>query len=282
MPSIQNSSIQTVIDVRGKQVTIPSVPNRIVSFICSITESLFELGAGDRTVGRTNYCIYPKNEIESVKKIGGPKDPDLQTIIDLNPDLIIANIEENEKKDIDYLEEQGQPVYVTYPRTVQDSFELIKTLGIITGTQKKADEYYIEAKRIMDTARDLVKTNSTPQRIVYLIWRKPYMTINKDTYISNMIEFCGGKNIFKDHKLRYPEISIEDIIEVSPDMIFLSTEPYPFKQKHVDEFLEFSDRLSAVGKNKVKIVDGELFGWYGIRMIKAIDYACKMLIEREI
>ncbi len=259
------------IDARGKEICLPPRPERIISFICSVTETLFELGLGDRVLGRTNYCIRPAPAVEEVQKIGGPKDPDNELIISMKPDLVIANIEENEKNDIDILENSGIPVYVNYPKTVIESREMIRILGEITGTEDKAENIYEKAGREITAISEKVQMMSEKPRIVYLIWRKPYMTINHDTYINDIIEFCGGINQFADSGLRYPVISMEDIIDKKPDIIFFPSEPFPFKKKHTEEFYE-NNQIPSATLNGLRLVDGEMFSWYGYRMIMGLRY----------
>ncbi|MFC1563287.1 ABC transporter substrate-binding protein [candidate division KSB1 bacterium] len=279
MTSIRNLKIRKFIDARGKEVLLPPRPERIVSFICSITETLFEIGAGERVIGRTNYCIKPAPVIEEVQKIGGPKNPDIDLILSLKPDLLIANVEENEKKDIDILERSGVPVFVTYPKTITDSIELIKTLGMITDTEAEAGELYNKAINIAEEIKQKTESSANPPSIVYLIWRKPFMTINSDTYINNLIEFCGVLNVFADRNERYPEISLEDIMQSRPEIIFFPSEPYPYKKIHTEEFMHLSD-IPAVRNNRLLLVDGEMFSWYGYRMIHGLKYIYSILNEQ--
>ena len=272
------SNFQSVIDDRGRPVSIPRNPQRIVSLICSITETLFELGLEKRITGRTNYCIRPDPAVDKVKKIGGPKNPDIDRILELNADLVIANREENEEKDIIRLENEGVPVFVTYPRSITESLELIKTLGAITGTDKIAHEWYERAERAIHKTREMTSTITARPSVIYLIWRKPYMTINKDTYIHDLISFCGGLNLYAENQDRYPEISIDDIVSAQPDIIVLPSEPFPFKKKHADEINRCKD-IPAVRNNRVYLADGELFSWYGVRMIPGLPYVQRILFE---
>jgi len=274
------NKVHSVIDARGKTVFIPRFPQRIVSLICSITESLFEFGLEKRISGRTNYCIRPAPAIERVKKIGGPKNPDIEKILKSNTDLVIANIEENEEKDIIKLEKKGIPVFVTYPRTVTESLELISTLGIITGTEKRAHEWYEIAERILQNTRESTSVIIDRPTVIYLIWRKPYMTINKDTYIHDLIDFCGGENLYAENQDRYPKISIDDIVSLQPEIILLPSEPFPFKKKHVEELDQYKS-IPAVRNKRVYLVDGEMFSWFGVRMIHGLPYAQKILLENQ-
>ncbi|KPK88498.1 hypothetical protein AMJ80_10985 [bacterium SM23_31] len=266
------------IDARGISVTLPCNPHRIVSLICSITETLFALGLEDRIAGRTNYCTRPMPQVESAKKIGGPKNPDIEAILALNPDLVIANIEENEKNDIERLENEGIPVFVTYPRTVKDSLELIRTLGLITGKEHEADAFYRKAENVVHKILKQVASMQYRPNVAYLIWREPYMAINRDTYIHDMITVCGGINIYAEYPQRYPEITIEDIVDAKPDIIFLPSEPFPFKKKHIKEFMRYR-AIPAVRNNRVLTVNGEFFSWFGVRMIFGLPYVRKIFAD---
>lgn len=274
------NNVHSIIDARGKTVIIPRNPQRIVSLICSITESLFELGLEKRITGRTNYCIRPAPAVNRIKKIGGPKNPDVEKILIDNTDLVIANIEENEEKDIVRLENEGVPVFVTYPRSVMDSLELIKTLGTITGTEKQALKWYEKAERIIHNTSKTTSAVTSHPSVIYLIWRKPYMTINKDTYINDLIRFCGGKNLYAENQDRYPEISLDEIVSAQPEIIILPSEPFPFKKKHADEINRCKD-IPAVRHKRVYLADGEMFSWFGVRMIPGLPYAQKILLESQ-
>ena len=271
----------TLTDARGIPVTLPRNPGRIVSLICSITETLFEFGLGDKLVGRTNYCIRPMPQVESVRKIGGPKTPDIDIIIAQKPDLIIANVEENERKDICRFEEEGIPVFVTYPRLVVESLELIKTLGFVTGREKEAGPWCSKAERVIrETERQTASAVYRPT-VIYLIWRKPYMTINSDTYIHDVITICGGLNVYADQSDRYPELIVDDIITAQPDIIFLPSEPFPFTEKHTNEIQQHPD-IPAVRNGRVLLVDGEMFSWYGVRMIFGLPYVRRILADSKV
>ncbi|MFC1554245.1 ABC transporter substrate-binding protein [candidate division KSB1 bacterium] len=254
-------------------MNLPKPAERIVSLIPSITETLFELGLEEKIVGITDYCIKPGHQVDLKEKIGGPKNPDINKILDLRPDLIIANIEENREKDVKLLEEKGIGVFVTFPRTVDESLELIKTLGDITGSIMKGDQLYKKALEIKNDISDKVVTLKRKPGFVYLIWRKPYMTVSTDTFISNMLEFCGGVNLNKgqEGQNRYPKLKLEDILHLKPDIIFLPSEPFNFTEKHISDFSSHKD-IPAVKNNRIELVDGELVSWYGIRMIYGLPY----------
>ncbi|MFC1729263.1 ABC transporter substrate-binding protein [candidate division KSB1 bacterium] len=281
MYSSENKETRSIIDARGLPVRLPASPKRIVSLICSITETLFDLGAGELLAGRTDYCIRPPGLVDTVPMTGGPKNPDIDRILALNPDLIIANIEENEKPDIEKFENAGIPVFVTYPRTVSDSVELIKTLAEITGASQAAASYIARAESLIEQVGCAVGKSGKGPRVLYLIWRKPYMSINGDTYIHDLIVFCGGMNVCAGHRDRYPVVSTEDISALEPDIIILPSEPFRFTGKHKREIMN-QVSVPAVRNKQVILADGELYSWYGTRMLYALPYVLKMLTGKEI
>jgi len=276
-----SSYSQTVTDARGIPVVMPRHPRRIVSLICSITETLFDFGAGNRLVGRTNFCVKPPRLVDAVLKIGGPKNPDIDRIIAQRPDLVIANIEENEKHDIEKLEKENIPVFTTFPRTIADSLELLRTLGRVTGTEEAAETYYHRAERIIRDVSARVGAVKNRPAVLYLIWRKPYMTVNRDTYIHDMIAFCGGTNVFAEHSVRYPAITVEEMAASQPDIIVLPSEPFRFQERHASE-IRHNAGIPAVRNNAVLFADGELFSWFGTRMIHGIPYVYNLLRRQRV
>jgi len=269
-------SRNVIVDARGVSLLLPSAPRRIVSLVPSITETLFDFGAGSSLVGRTRFCIRPPELVRPVLKIGGPKNPDISLIVAQRPDLVIANMEENEEHDIEALEREGILVFVTYPKTVDDGFQLLKTLSVMTGTAATAKSYIDQAAHVMKEVRSSIDVSAVRPRILYLIWRKPYMTVSKDTFIHDMIVYCGGSNVFADHAERYPAITVEDIQNAEPDIIILPSEPYRFRKIHREELMAF-DTIPAVKRNKILFADGEMFSWYGTRMIRGLAYVRDLL-----
>jgi ABC-type Fe3+-hydroxamate transport system substrate-binding protein len=246
---------------------------KIVSLVPSQTELLYDLGLGDRVVGITKFCIHPKEWYDTKKRIGGTKTVDIDKIKALNPDLIIANKEENEELQIRKLQEHF-PVWISDIYTLDDALAMIRHVGLLCDVQTKANEMADEiAQKFRSLQEKIAKNTQTPiikPRIVYLIWRKPYMAAANDSYINDIIYRAGFENIFAD-KTRYPEITLEDITARQPDYVFLSSEPYPFQEKHFRDFQE------AMPKAIVKIVDGEMFSWYGSRLLKVPSYLYGLL-----
>jgi len=252
-----------LIDQIGQNHTFNSVPNRIVSLVPSITEFLYDLGLKDRLVGCTKFCLHPVGLKQSITQIGGTKKVNIDRIKELGPDIIIANKEENTKEDVEKIKEVC-PVWVTDIATMEDSFEMMRSLGQVFHKQEKVN-------LIVRNTEEVIGTSITSSHsVVYLIWRKPYMTIGGDTYISNVMERFGFYNSFNSRN-RYPEVSIQDIHDVQPDHIFLSSEPFPFKQKHLEELQK------ELGIDSIHLVNGEFFSWYGTRIMNSKNYINELM-----
>lgn len=254
---------RTFIDAIGTPLTFTKPPRRIVSLIPSITELLFSLGLDERIVGVTKFCLHPPEGVAKKTKVGGEKDPDLQRILDLQPDLIIANVEENRREDIEALRAASVPVFVTYPKTVREGIELIVTLGGLTDTASAAKAM---AGPIEQVYRETVEQtrNRRPLKVFCPIWRRPYMSINRDTYIHDMIRVSGGENIFADQPERYPEVALEEVERLQPEVILLPDEPYPFKAKHAEELRTLD--IPAIREGRIHLLDGKILSWYGPRI----------------
>lgn len=227
---------------------------RIVSLVPSITEALIDYGFN--TVGRTRFCIHPAEILKSIPKVGGTKDPSFERILDLKPNLVIANKEENRKEDIELIT-RHLPVWLTDINTVEDAFQFLAILDQVSKVTKDSSPNI--AKLWTE------KRNVCYGRVAYLIWNNPIMVAASDTYINSVLNWFGFENAFQD-KNRYPEVSIEDLRALSLDCLFLSSEPYPFKEKHIQEFQR------ELPSTKVVLVDGEMFSWYGTRMQYVPEY----------
>lgn len=231
---------------------------RIVSLVPSITETLFDFGlTADEVVGRTKFCIHPANLVKNVQIIGGTKNLNIEKIKSLNPDLIIANKEENEKLQVEELMTDFK-VWVTDVSTIEDNHQFISDLGTLLNKKEFAQSLNERIAHIFT-----VKKNPLPQKVAYLIWKNPYMTVGNDTFINEVLENIGGENLFKDRK-RYPEVTVEEL--KNADQVFLSSEPFPFQQKHIDELQkELPDK-------QMILVDGEAFSWFGTHLLQVEDY----------
>ncbi|WP_299799173.1 helical backbone metal receptor [uncultured Maribacter sp.] len=239
-------------DQLGNQIRINSTPSRIVSVVPSITELLFDLGLGDKVIGCTKFCVHPNKPYLTKSMIGGTKDLNMEKILKLNPDLILANKEENNREQIESLGASA-PVWISDVKTFDDCLKMIEQIGQITATTKRATE-------IVNQLNNTLKQKKPSIKVVYLIWKDPYMTVGGDTYISDMLNRCGYINVFADHN-RYPIVTLEKISEANPDMVLLSSEPYPFKNEHLKAI------KSALKNTEVRLADGEFFSWYGSRQL---------------
>lgn len=234
----------------------------------SQTELLYDLGLDDEVAGITKFCIHPQKWFRSKKRIGGTKNIHLQEIISLQPDLILANKEENVKEEADELAKYF-PVYVSDVSNYEEALEMIKAIGTLTHTQEKATDLIINISAGFDrlAAQDYPKL-----RTAYLIWKDPYMTIGSDTFIHDLMEKAGLINIYAD-ETRYPQVTPEELLAKKPELVLLSSEPYPFKQKHIDEL------QAHLPEAKIILADGEMFSWYGSRMADAPSYFQKLRDE---
>jgi ABC-type Fe3+-hydroxamate transport system substrate-binding protein len=236
-------------------------PNRIISLVPSQTELLHFLELELETIGITKFCVHPSSWHREKIKIGGTKNIDIEKIITLEPDLIIANKEENVKEQVEKLALDFN-VWVTDVNNLDDALQMIHDIGAITKKETKANSLIQSIKNeFLQNQHHL----NVLKNVIYLIWKDPYMTIGGDTFINNMLLQAGYKNLF-DNRLRYPEISIELLLALKPKYIFLSSEPYPFSNKHLDEL------SSALPDSNIILVNGEMFSWYGPRLLQSANY----------
>jgi ABC-type Fe3+-hydroxamate transport system substrate-binding protein len=253
-------------DQLNREIDLPTVPRRIISVVPSQTELLFYLGLDEEIIGITKFCIHPKDKFKSTPKIGGTKQLDIAKIIVLNPDLIIANKEENERGQLEELM-QHFPVWISDIYDLAGALEMIERVGELVGKTT-------EANALNDTiSRNFNELNISADglRTAYFIWRKPYMLVGKNTFIDSMLQKCGLINAFGLE--RYPEVGEQLLREAKPDVILLSSEPYPFREKHIDEL------KAIVPSAIIKLVDGEMFSWYGSRLLEAPSYFAQLVKE---
>jgi ABC-type Fe3+-hydroxamate transport system substrate-binding protein len=260
------------IDQMGRPVELPASPRSIVSLVPSITELLYTLQLDEQVTGITKFCVHPDNWFRQKTRVGGTKAIKTNVIRELQPDLIIANKEENVKEQVEELA-QHYPVWVTDVNNLADSLEMIGQIGTITGTADRASSLISE---INSAFAQLQTTNpvrpghpgGNKPKTGYLIWRNPYMTIGNDTFIHDMLGRCGFKNIFAN-TTRYPTIDTWQLAQC--DLLLLSSEPYPFQQKHIDEL------QAELPNTRIILVDGEMFSWYGSRLLHAPAYFTRLL-----
>ncbi len=252
------------IDQTGRTVTIPSSPQRIISLVPSQTELLYDLGLGQQVIGITKFCVHPDEWFRSKARVGGTKQLKMELIHQLQPDLIIANKEENAKEQIEELEKHF-PVWISDVNDLPGAYEMIGQVGLITGQE-------LLAKKINDQVKEnfaQLKTINQKPKTVYLIWQDPFMTIGGDTFIHSMLAAAGFSNLYEDKK-RYPQISIEELQTSSPQFLLLSSEPFPFKEKQAQQL------QALLPHTRVMLVDGEFFSWYGSRLRLAPAYFSKL------
>jgi len=239
---------------------IISPPKRIISVVPSQTELLSYFELDKETIGITKFCIHPEKWFREKNKIGGTKNLQLEKIISLSPDLIIANKEENVKEQIESLATKF-PVWLTDVNNFEDALKMINDIGTIT---QKIEKSQLLIDSLKEQFQKITQTSHN-SRMLYLIWKNPYMAAGGDTFINDMIVKAGFENVIKDYK-RYPEISIQEMKELNCSCIFLSSEPFPFKDADIKEL---SEQLPSV---KIIKVDGEMFSWYGSRLLKSAEY----------
>jgi len=242
-------------DDLGREFEWNGPPQRIISLCPSQTELLYTLGLGNQVVGRTRFCIHPSPSVYSAKRVGGTKDVDLQRVRELNPDLILAEKEEQTAETVAELERES-PVCVTKVESITDALKMIIQVGNWTGTESLARVWH---NRIV-SAFENIRTVIPAIRVAYLIWREPWMAVGSGTYIDSVLQHMGMTNVFAERQERYPVISLTELKELEIDCVFLSSEPYPFGNKHILEINQ------VISHQKCLCVDGEWFSWYGSRM----------------
>lgn len=255
-------------DDLGRVAELDRPAGRIVSLVPSITETLFALGAGAQVVGVTAYCVHPPEEVRTRTRVGGTKNIAVKTIVELSPDLVIANVEENRKPQIAALEEAGLRVFVTYPRSVDGCIKMIGDVAALAGADERGAELIGAVEQARAEVRDAART--PPVRVLCPIWKNPYMTINGDTYVDSVIRTCGGKNVFAEKAVRYPRFTLPEVVEKKPEVVLLPTEPYRFTPADQADFTALGAEIPAVRDGRIHIVEGELLTWYGPRLPRAL------------
>lgn len=254
------------VDQLGREVKLDRYPSRIISLVPSQTELLYDLGLRKEVVGITKFCVHPEVWYRSKTRIGGTKNYYFDRIKALGPDLIIGNKEENDQAQIEALMER-YPVWMSDIVALSDVYEMIDRVGKLVNKGP-------EARALAEQTQVGFKAFSSQKeiKVVYLIWNDPIMAAGNQTFIHNMIEQCGWTNALADHA-RYPELSVETLQSIQPDLLLLSSEPYPFKTKHLEVFQK------ALPNSKIKLVDGEAFSWYGSRLVKTQPYLLDLTQE---
>ena len=255
-----------LVDAHGQRHLRADASARIVSLVPSITELLFALELGAQVVGRTGFCIHPRAGLRAVPKLGGTKDVDIDALLALAPSHVIVNIDENTRETFEALRARVPHVVVTHPNTPGDNRALYALLGAIFNREVQA------ARLVKDFDCALLSLQSSvaaqlPRKVLYLIWREPWMTVSRETYIANMLALVGWQTVPASNALRYPALDAATLKNLQVDLCLLSSEPYPFRAKHIAELRELLG-----GTTPVQLIDGEMVSWYGSRAIHGLAY----------
>jgi len=245
---------------------------RIVSLCPSLTELVYDLGRGDDLVGITKFCIHPADRVASVEKVGGTKDPKVDRIIELAPDVVLFNEEENRRADYDALEAGGVRCLNTFPKDSLETADMVRVIGDALERTECAESIAKDIEAHTARVRAAAQ-GARPVTWAYLIWREPWMTVNRDTFAHALLEQAGGVNVFADRETRYDTITLKDLAAADPELVLLCTEPFPFKDSHADELAE----LTGLPRERFVIADGEYLSWHGSRTPDGIDYAAQLL-----
>lgn len=244
-------------DHLNRTIFLPKPPERIISLVPSQTELLVDLGLEEKIVGVTKFCVHPVHLRKSKTIVGGTKNYRFDVIDSLKPDLIIGNKEENDREGIENLASK-YPVWMSDIFDLKDSLRMISDLGDLTGRKEPTSSLISQIEKSF--AKPIAKKGTC----VYLIWENPKMAAGKSTFIDAMLSLAGFENLIQVD--RYPELSSEKLVELAPDYLLLSSEPFPFKEKHIQSFQKL------LPQTKIQLVDGELFSWYGSRLLQSAEY----------
>ncbi|MCK6439230.1 MAG: helical backbone metal receptor [Planctomycetes bacterium] len=255
-------------DITGAEVSLRLPLRTIVSLVPSITETIFSLGAGERLVGRTRYCIEPKDRVQGIERVGGTKDPAIGRILELKPDIVLANREENRREDIETLRAGGLQVYVTEPQSPAEAMADVEIYGRMLEKTAEAAVFVSRTHRLLNELKSQRQVRAP--RVVCLIWREPWMAVGRDTYIGGMIRALGGVNVFENATERYFEISADGLREANPDILLLPSEPYHFRERHVAELREMLVGLLCA-HGGIRLCNGEDLSWFGARTPDALE-----------
>ena len=246
-------------------------PQRIVSLVPSLTEALFALGVGERVVGRTRYCTQPPRRVGRVEKVGGTKKVDVERVLGLAPDLVVAVREENARESVEALREAGVPVFLGAPETVADALKMLGELAALVEAPR-AGAVLGPIERVHEELR---RTRFARRPRVFVpIWKGPYMGVGSDTYVHDIVGVSGGENVCGGHA-RYPVVSVEEIEALQPEVVLLPDEPYPFSAEDLAEFYTLD--VPAAHEDRIHLVDGKLLTWYGPRMAGSLRQLSALL-----
>lgn len=257
-------------DQLGRKVTINYPPTRIISIVPSQTELLFELGLDTEIVGITKFCIHPITKYAATAKVGGTKKLNLEMIRAIQPDLIIGNKEENEQAQVEELMDEF-PVWMSDVHNLSGAMDMIRKVAELVDRAPEANYLIHLINAGFNDLQTLALQNGIDKKVAYLIWRNPYMFAGRSTFISELLAINGLSNVIQTE--RYPALELSALIDLAPELVFLSSEPYPFNDEHLQEI------QTALPFSKVRLVDGEMFSWYGSRLVKAVQYFFQLQSE---
>lgn len=262
-------------DATGRELVLRHPPRRVVSLVPSLTETVFALGRGDVLVGVTRYCIEPKGSVERLERVGGTKNPDLDRIRALQPDLVLLNAEENRQDDFAALQADGVTLFVSFPKRVRDVIELIRALSVLIDAREAAEKI---AAQLDETLAEIGARPFVTQRprVFCPIWKNPWMGFSSDTYAGDMLAVAGATNVLSERAERYCEVTLEEIAAAAPQVVLLPDEPYVFKQKDLPGLTALSG-TPAWQNSQVRFIDGKALSWFGSRTASGLRYLAQIL-----
>lgn len=257
----------TLIDAAGVSHRPAGADARIVSLVPSVTELLFDLGFGAQVVGRTAFCVHPAPAVKKVKSVGGTKQVNLEKLAGLAPTHVIVNVDENPKAMVAAIAALGPTIVVTHPIEVTDNVALYRLLGGLFGHTAEAETLVARFEERLAALR--ARAAGWPERrVLYLIWRDPWMTVSADTYIARLLALVNWQTLAHDPRVRYPTIELGEALLGQADLVLFSSEPFPFKERHIEEFRAAFPKHA----HKAQPIDGQRVSWYGSRAILGLDY----------
>ncbi len=265
----------TLADAWGRLLTVRQRPERIVSLVPSLTEALFAFGLEQEVVGVTRFCVEPRRGVAGKTKVGGTKALDVAKIRALKPDLVVASAEENSPGDVAQLIDYGFPVFVTLVTSIESAIELLRQLAAITGTTAAARPIIQGVKETLAFVEG-AGVGREPVRVFCPIWRNPYMTCGRGTYMHDVITVCGGRNVFGERLESYPRLELAEMAALDPQVILLPDEPYRFTKRHKADFKAFAE-VTAVKNGHIFLIDGKTLTWYGPRIAQSLSEVKRLL-----
>jgi ABC-type Fe3+-hydroxamate transport system substrate-binding protein len=254
--------VRQVTDARGAPVGLPDRVERVVSLVPSLTEWLVVAGVGERLVGVTDWCLEPAEALAGLARVRGTKNPDLEAIRRLAPDLVVANAEENRKLDVQRLEAGGLAVFVTMPTTVAGAVAELRQLAAAVGDLPGAAA--LDAEAVAAVADAYRRRPGRRVRYACAVWRDPWMWLGRRTYAADLLGLAGGEPVLDDPASRYPKLEPADLAALGPELVLLPSEPYAFAAADADEV------AASFGGPRVELVDGRALTWYGPRIPAAL------------